>query len=165
MIHRFKEIKELVSFFKKILTTKIIKKERYPYLNFGNNKNNTKVELHHVVKAVLYRLKTGCQWRELLMKEFFRVSYNWQSVYHHFRKWNQDGSWDKMWRALLDKYRYLLDMSCIQLDGTHTPAKRGGESVKYQGRKKLKTCNMLIIVVVQLPVVSLYQEIIMTVLI
>lgn len=36
-------------------------------------------------------------------------------------------------------------MSSIQLDGTHTPAKRGGESVAYQGRKKSKTTNSLII--------------------
>ena len=36
-------------------------------------------------------------------------------------------------------------MSSIQLDGTHTPAKRGGSAVGYQGRKKSKTSNMLII--------------------
>ncbi len=37
-------------------------------------------------------------------------------------------------------------MSSIQLDGTHTPTKRGGgEAVGYQGRKKCKTSNMLII--------------------
>ena len=36
-------------------------------------------------------------------------------------------------------------MSSIQLDGTHTPTKRGGEAVAYQGRKKSKTSNMLII--------------------
>lgn len=36
-------------------------------------------------------------------------------------------------------------MSFIQLDGTHTPAKRGGEAVAYQGRKSCKTSNMLII--------------------
>jgi len=36
-------------------------------------------------------------------------------------------------------------MSIIQLDGTHTPTKRGGEAVGYQGRKKCKTSNMLII--------------------
>jgi hypothetical protein len=36
-------------------------------------------------------------------------------------------------------------MSSIQLDGTHTPAKRGGEAVGYQGRKKSKTSNLLII--------------------
>ena len=51
-----------------------------------------------------------------------------------------------MWRDLLNKYRHLLDMSSIQLDGSHTPAKRGGEFVEYQGRKKAKTSNMLIIV-------------------
>ena len=36
-------------------------------------------------------------------------------------------------------------MSSVQLDGTHTPAKRGGEGVAYQGRKKCKTSNMLIL--------------------
>ena len=36
-------------------------------------------------------------------------------------------------------------MSSTQLDGTHTPSKRGGEAVAYQGRKKCKTTNMLII--------------------
>jgi len=35
-------------------------------------------------------------------------------------------------------------MSSIQLDGTHTPTKRGGQAVGYQ-EKKCKTSNMLII--------------------
>lgn len=36
-------------------------------------------------------------------------------------------------------------MSSIQLDGTHTQTKRGGQAVAYQGRKKAKTSNMLIL--------------------
>lgn len=96
--------------------------------------------------AILYRLKTGCQWRQLPMKQFFRVSYRWQSVYYHFQKWSKDGSWEKVWQTLLQKYKGLLDMSSIQLDGTHTSAKRGGEAVGYQGRKKSKTTNMLMLV-------------------
>lgn len=36
-------------------------------------------------------------------------------------------------------------MSVVNLDGTHTPAKRGGEDVGYQGRKRCKTSNMLIL--------------------
>ncbi|MCT4288139.1 hypothetical protein HZP25_15650 [Elizabethkingia anophelis] len=36
-------------------------------------------------------------------------------------------------------------MSCIQLDGSHTPVKRGGESFGYQGRKKCKTTIMLFV--------------------
>ena len=95
--------------------------------------------------SIIYRLKTGCQWRELPMKEFFRVKYSWQSVYYHFQKWSKDGSWQRIWIQLLEKYKHTLDMSSIQLDGTHTPTKRGGQKVAYQGRKKCKTSNMLII--------------------
>lgn len=103
------------------------------------------MKLSEVIQAILYRLKTGCQWRELPMKQFFRVKYQWQSVYYHFQKWSKDGSFKRVWILLLDKYKHLLDMSSIQLDGTHTPTKRGGEAVAYQGRKKSKTSNMLII--------------------
>jgi transposase len=79
------------------------------------------------------------------MKQFFRGKYGWASVYHHFQKWSKDGSWEKVWGILLEKNKCLLDMSSVQLDGTHTPTKRGGEAVGYQGRKKSKTSNMLIL--------------------
>ena len=46
---------------------------------------------------------------------------------------------------MLDKFKSKLDLSSVQLDGTHTPTKRGGEAVGYQGRKKCKTSNMLIL--------------------
>jgi transposase len=106
---------------------------------------NTKVNTYQVVEAILYRLKTGCQWRELPMKQFFRTAYKWNSVYYHFQKWSKDGSWDKVWRVVLEKHKHFLDLSSIQLDGTHTPAKRGGDAVGYQGRKKCSTSNLLII--------------------
>jgi transposase len=106
---------------------------------------NTKVKKYQVVEAILYRLKTGCQWRELPMKQFFRTSYEWNSVYYHFQKWSKDGSWDQLWQTVLTKHKHLLDLSSIQLDGTHTPAKRGGDEVGYQGRKKCSTSNLLII--------------------
>jgi transposase len=107
--------------------------------------NNTKVDVCQVVESILYRLKTGCQWRELPMRQFFRVKYMWQSVFYHFQKWCKDGSWGRIWQHILHKYKHLLDMSSIQLDGTHTLAKRGGEAVAYQGRKKGKTSNLLIL--------------------
>lgn len=116
-----------------------------PYLQFGNVEKNTKVELYQVIQAILYRLKTGCQWRQLPMKEFFRVRYKWQAVYYHFQKWSKDGSWERLWTVVLNEHKNLLDMSSIQLDGTHTPTKRGGAAVDYQGRKKCKTSNLLVI--------------------
>jgi transposase len=131
--------------FKKNVKQKYNKKEICSHLKFGNSLNNTKVKVYQVVETILYRLKTGCQWRQLPMKQFFRVKYHWQSVYHHFQKWCKDGSWEKVWKCVLEKHKDLLDLSSIQLDGTHTPSKRGGQAVAYQGRKRNKTSNMLIL--------------------
>ena len=121
------------------------KKEICPYLEFGASKNNTKVEVFQVVKAILSRLKTGCQWHQLPMKQFCRCKYLWQSVYYHFHKWSKDGSCKNVWQSVLSKHKKLLYLSGIQLDCTHTLTKRGGEAVAYQGRKKTKTNNILIL--------------------
>lgn len=130
---------------KNVVKQKYNKKEICPLLDFGKINRNTKVKDYQVVMAILYRLKTGCQWRQLPMKQFFREKYSWQGVYYHFQKWSKNGSWERVWNNILQNHKHLLDMSSIQLDGTHTPAKRGGNSVAYQGRKKSKTTNTLII--------------------
>ncbi len=39
-----------------------------------------------IIEAILFRLRTSCQWRELSIEKLFRKEYNWQSAYHHFRK-------------------------------------------------------------------------------
>lgn len=104
-----------------------------------------KVKMWRIVRAIIYKLKTGLQWHLLPMRQFFGFSrYSWQSVYYHFNKWSQTGIWEQCYQRLLSEYRYKLDMSLINLDGSHSPAKRGGDAVGYQGRKKTKTSNMLI---------------------
>ena len=55
----------------------------------------------------------------------------------------KDGSWQRAYEAIVQSHRGLLDLSSGHFDGTHTPAKRGGEAVAYQGRKKQKTSNTL----------------------
>ncbi len=100
--------------------------------------------MFEIVRAILYRLKTGRQWRELPLKQFIdHGSVSWQSVYYYFNKWCRDGSWRNLWIGLLRNYRSYLDLSSVQLDGSHTPAKRGGQAVGYQGRKASKTSNAL----------------------
>jgi transposase len=41
------------------------------------------------------------------------------------------------------RIREQLNLSDLNLDGSHAIAKKGGESVAYQGRKKAKTTNIL----------------------
>jgi hypothetical protein len=64
-------------------------------------------------------------------------------VYYHYRKWSRDGSLKRIWQHSIEAIRNLLDVSELNLDGSHTIAKKGGESVVYQGRKKAKTSNIL----------------------
>lgn len=95
---------------------------------------------------ILKRLKTGCQWRELCVKAYFDDNeVCWQTIYYYFNKWCKDGSFKHAWIMLLSKHKHLIDLSTAQLDGSHTPAKRGGQSVGYQGRKSCKTSNSLIL--------------------
>ena len=64
-------------------------------------------------------------------------------VYHHFSAWVKDGSFKKVWIELLKDNHTLLDLSSMQLDGSHTPAKNGGEHIGYQNRKAASTTNAL----------------------
>jgi transposase len=126
------------------LTKKIINEQLVPHLSKGQRGPGCKVGLWRIVRAILKRLKTGLQWRELPMKELFgRHTISWQAVFYYFSKWSKDGSWYRLWTALLELNKRLLNMSSVQLDGSHTPVKRGGIAVAYQGRKKAKTTNML----------------------
>ena len=126
------------------LSKKQINQKLVPHLSKGKRGPSCKVGLWRIVRALLYRLKTGTQWRELPLKQLFgRHVISWQSVFYYFSKWSEDGSWYRLWTIVLRLNKRFLDMSSVQLDGSHTPVKRGGQSVGYQRHKKTKTTNII----------------------
>ena len=127
-----------------VLRKDIIRIWILPHLSTGTRGPECSVELLEVLEAILYKLKTGCQWRQLPVKQFFTDELlTWSGVYHHFNEWRKDGTWKKLWLTLLQAHRRLLDLSSVQLDGSHTPAKNGGAAIGYQGRKAARTTNLL----------------------
>lgn len=106
-----------------------------------------KIPLYKVYNYILYRLHTGCQWHRLPIdpdpETPEKKEISWHAVYYHYRKWSRDGSFKRMWHHSIEQVKAVLDLSVINLDGTHTLAKKGGQSVAYQGRKKAKTSNIL----------------------
>jgi putative transposase len=58
------------------------------------------VERREIVDAILYVLRNGLTWRAL--PHDFPP---WQTVYHYFRLWRLDGTWEAIHDALRDRVR------------------------------------------------------------
>lgn len=128
----------------KVLDKDIIEMEIVPYIPLPKRGFSPRVPLFEIVNAVLYKMKTGVQWEYLPVSALFAEEpLGWQGVYHHFRKWCLTGTFHECWTGILKKYRDRLDLSSVDLDGSYTPAMRGGEAVDFQGRKKRMTTNAL----------------------
>jgi len=127
-----------------VLDKDTIKTEILPHLPTAQRGYKTKSDMVEIVNSILYKLKTGCQWHMLPVSGLFTTEVlSYQAVYWHFRKWSKNGSWKECWIRLLDNHKTELNLSCVNIDGSHTPALRGGNAVAYQGRKKKKTTNSL----------------------
>lgn len=129
-----------------VLPKDMIEKWIVPHLALGKRGFSSKVPVYQIVLLILYRLKTGCQWRQLPIKQFFeQQQLTWQGVYYYFNRWSKLGCFEQVWINVLKHHHAYLDLSSAQVDGSHTPAKNGGEAVGYQGRKAAKTTNSLFI--------------------
>ena len=115
-----------------------------PFLSVGKRGFKSNFDLASIFLLILKRLKTGVQWRELPIEVYFeKGEISWQNVYYYFNKWSKDGSFQRIWLNLLSKKKRKLDMSCVQLDGSHTRCRQKGESTGYQARKKSVTTNSI----------------------
>ena len=58
------------------------------------------VNVREVVNAILYFVRTGCQWRNI-PHEFPP----WGTVHYYYRRWRLDGTWQKVHDALREQVR------------------------------------------------------------
>ena len=58
--------------------------------------------LRRIVEAVFYLLRTGCQWRA--MPHEYPP---WPTVFYHFAKWRNQGTWERINTALRERHRVL----------------------------------------------------------
>ena len=82
------------------------------------------------IEAVLYLARTGIPWRDL--PKFFG---KWQAVYMRFRRWEQIGIWQRLWKILQqDRFKRARQ---IFIDSTTVRAHRhaAGASKKSGGQE------------------------------
>ncbi len=119
-----------------------------PYLSKAKRGYVSKTPLMGIFNLILYHLHTGCQWDCLPVSKAAqqrqeRNEPSWQAVYYHWSKWSADGSLARVWQGSVERIKEDLDLAQMNLDGSHAIAKKGGESVAYQARKRAKTSNIL----------------------
>ena len=128
----------------KVLDKDIIENEILPHLSVAKRGFKTKSCLIEIVNCIIYKLKTGIQWEFLPVESLFsKVVLSYKTVFGHFCKWCKKGDWHCCWVLFLSTHKAKLDLSSADIDGSHTPALKGGEEVAYQGRKSKKTTNAL----------------------
>lgn len=124
-----------------VLTAAQFERHIAPYLSKAKRGYVCRIGLYKVFNYIIHVLRTGCQWRELKIDidpKTGEPEITWYGVYHHYRKWSQDGSFTRLWESSVITLNEAgeLDVTILNLDGTHTIAKNGGEAVGYNGQKK-----------------------------
>lgn len=127
------------------LTEEQFEKHARPHLSTAKRGYVCKIPLFKVFNYGLYRYHTGCQWDQVAIDKDAegRREISHDAVAYHFRKWSRDGSLERIFAASIETVADELDLSEINQDGSHAIAKKGGESVAYQNRKRAKTTNIL----------------------
>lgn len=86
----------------------------------------SKFEPGMIIRCILHKLKTGCQWSRLFIDiEGFKPIFSYQTVYYYFNKWSKLGIFEEVFREVRKEEKGQLKLEILNLDGTQSLSKKG----------------------------------------
>jgi len=85
------------------------------------------MDSRRVLEAIVYVLRTGCQWKALPKERFGSAS----AIHKHFQRWERAGFFTALWRAGLAEHGEMegIAWEWLSIDGAMTKAPLAQESV------------------------------------
>ena len=98
-----------------------------PHLSTAQRGYESDIPLYKIFNFILYKLYTGCPWPAVPIEKDADGTpvMSYQVPYYHFRKWSKDGSLQRLFDASILSIQGELDLSELNLDGSHSAAKKG----------------------------------------
>src|SRR5215210_4076846 len=111
-----------------------------PHLLTAQRGYESSIPLYKVFNYILYKLRTGVQWEFLPIEhnEDGQPEISYQAPSYHFRKWSRDGSMQRLFDASVMTIKGELHVSEINLDGSHSAAKKGAKPSPTKDERKRK---------------------------
>ncbi len=123
----------------KVQFTRYIK----PFLSAAKRGYESDMPLYKIFNLILYKLYTGCPWSALPIEtdQDGQPVMSYQVPYYHFRKWSRDGSLQRLFDASIITIKGELNLSELNLDGSHSAAKKGAKQspIKAERRRRPAT--------------------------
>jgi transposase len=111
-----------------------------PHVSTAKRGYESDMPLYKIFNLILYKLYTGCPWPALPIEkdEHGHPVMSYQVPYYHFRKWSKDGSLQRLFDASIISIRGELNLSALNLDGSHSAAKKGAKVSAIKVARKPK---------------------------